>query len=355
MTTTRGIPNFGGGGGDFPDIAPLNVKKIKAASLDRISAYTQLRTRTNDKTGETREVLTPMLSLDWNSGHYQKDVDGNPIVDQDGNERIHYINDGFVNFSGHNKANFVKIIKALGLDRFLDAEGNIRDDIARDIEVEFGTNKLGEKCSGYGWQDLPTWTEPAKGGTQRKRDVEVPISSFKIGGVELIGRKVELRLTIKGNYNKIETYLEIEEEDEPASPTATRGVPKAEEFDPFATGDKEVQHTELPMPAGKDPKSVGTRYVNKIMKEAGVGPSHLVPVLLQVASLSVDEESGEVFDVNTVPRPIIYNDIPLELAQAFRQAIAQHGSDIVLQARESLHKTEEADTPPWDEDDDDAF
>ncbi len=250
----------------------------------------------DSRTKEKYEAEQVNLSIDWNTGHIQRNAEGEPVLDDDGNTQIHYINDGFVTFSGDKRANLVKILKAIGFDtpEFIEQDGNneggLRDDL--DVELQFGENGLGHDYEGADYDELPFYVLPSKGGQERKRDVEVPVLSFKINGQEVIGRAAELIITEKNGWNRIESYIPLEDEDQeansmaqtvPATPKPTKRAASIEEREPDAT-DK------------------GAKYVQRILEETMVPREDWTPVIRYVLSKPElkNTASIEVDDARTI-------------------------------------------------------
>lgn len=194
---------------DSNNTAPLTVRRIKRATLDKVMAFTTVDDVKDEKGRVTGTQTSAKLALYWNSGFIQRNADGDPIYDEDGEEQTHYIVDGFVRVSQHPKSNLVKnILPALGFEgeEFFIIEGK-REGYLRDglFDFEFGENALGDDYADItNLLDLPMYE---RNGKHRKGEVECEVLSFKIGEHELIGRAVELELEVKDGWNRIKNYM----------------------------------------------------------------------------------------------------------------------------------------------------
>lgn len=199
----RGIPSSKGKN----EVAPLTVRRITRAPLVSIHAF-RAEQESETKSGEKYIREVPKLSLFFDSGHLQHTKDGELVVDEDtGESKPHLIGDGFLTLSGFNTSNMVKnLLPALGFDNpdWFDEDGNLTDEVQDSFEFQFGSNALGDDYSGAEWSDLPLYV---RGGKDRKSEIEVEVLSFKIMGHELLGREVDLQLTIKDGWNRIAAYL----------------------------------------------------------------------------------------------------------------------------------------------------
>lgn len=200
--------------GDSNDVAPISARRIKRATLDRIKAFiTEQDVKDSDgKVTGTR--MSPKLALYWNSGHIQRNSEGDPVYDQDGNEQTHYIIDGFVTITQHYKGNLPgAILPALGFEGpdYYDDEGNLLNEgDYPPFDMEFGENALGEDYSGItDLLDLPLYDRNNK--QRRKGQVECEVTSLKVHGYELLGRSVELELEVKDGWNRIRNYMQPED------------------------------------------------------------------------------------------------------------------------------------------------
>lgn len=333
------------------EVAPLTVRRLKDAPLVKIGAFKVMQQKKDDKTGEQYEVEQVNLSLDFDSGHVMKDTDGDPILTEDGREQPHYINEGFTTLSGNNRAKFVAILKALGLDSepFIEQEGNnaggLSQEAAESLEATFGTNGLGDDYSGMDWDDLPFYVLPSKGGQQKKRDVEVPVTSLKILGREIIGRHLDMAITIKNGWNRVESYLISEspaplDEDVPA-----RSMPKQKAHATSTPLGDETEDEDTPLDkpatatADPDPEvnTKAQRWVLKRLKDAEVPPPFYVAVARAMSGFDDFDTLGEM---------------SLEAASNFRD---MHKSDenLIKQALEHVMEGAAEDEPPFDEDDED--
>lgn len=194
---------------------PITARRIKRATLDRIKAFITEDEMKDDDGNVTGTKFRPKLALYWNSGHIQRDEAGEPVYDADGNEQTHYIVDGFVAISGYRSSNMVKsILPALGIEgeAFIhqqdgSSKGSLKDD---EFGFIFGENALGDDYSGIeSLEDLP---EYRRGGKARKGEVECEVTSWVVydedgEGYELLGRAVELELTIDNDWNRIKSYM----------------------------------------------------------------------------------------------------------------------------------------------------
>ncbi|MFW6031586.1 MAG: hypothetical protein ACOC9T_03255, partial [Myxococcota bacterium] len=287
----RGIPSSKG----FSDIVALDVPRLTNVPLVKAAAFRANQKRKDDRTGREYEVEQIKLSLDFDSGHIMRDSDGNPVLDEDGNEQPHYIHEGYTTLSGNPRAKFVAIVKALGFTskEFIEQQGRgkggLTAEAAESLEVQFGTNALGEDYSGQSWEDLPLYIP---GGDLRKRQVEVPILSMKILGYEVLGRWCDMALTTddKG-FNRVDTYM-VSEKPAPLTkdaPPAT-SIPKQTSHATSKPLGDETEGEDTPLdpeperPArtappweGKDPSEMtpeekGRAYVLNRLQEANVPP-----------------------------------------------------------------------------------
>lgn len=327
----KGIPSSKG-----PGTAPLKVKRLENVPIARIGAFRALSERKDDDTGETYEVEQVKLSIDFDSGHIQRNEQGEPVLDKSGNEQIHYINEGFTTLSGDKRAKLVEILKAIGFDTpdFIEQEGKnvggLRDDIAGTIQLEFGTNGLGHDYSGSEYEDLPMYTLRSKGGKHDKRDVEVPVKSFKVAGYEVIGRPIDLALTEKGGWNRISAF--VEPRDLPplgatAPKPAARGIPVSNEEpeDPFAKEEGDIPFKASDAPVL--PTSKHGKYIWDIMEVANIPPERMLPVarymtgnprMGNIADISV-EEARQIRDV--------YKPDPSILVSAYNEVFKEQAGD----------------------------
>lgn len=196
--------------GDSNDVAPISARRIKRATLDKAKAFIVEQDVKNKDGKVTGTRLSPKLSLYWNSGHIQRNADGDPVYDEDGNEQTHYIIDGFVTISQHHKGNLPSaILPALGFEGpdYFDDEGNLLDEgDLSPFDIEFGENALGEDYSGItDLLDLPLYDRNNR--DRRKGQVECEVTSLKVHGHELLGRSVELELEAKDGWNRIRNYM----------------------------------------------------------------------------------------------------------------------------------------------------
>lgn len=268
------------------EIGPLKVKRLENVPIVSIGAFRMIAEKKDTKTGEEYEVDQVNLSIDIDSGFIQRkdQPDGEPVLDDNGNEKIHYINVGYMTLSGHQKSNFVPFVRAAGFDgpQFIDDEGALTPEAAENIEVEFGTNGLGHDYAGKDWEDLPYYVLPKMGGKQQKRDVEVPITSFKIMGYELIGRRIDMALEVKNGYNKPTAFIEPRDPEPLGStpkPAAAKGIPASnqEPEDPFEDDTPPFKPSEVVVP-DKDTHGKAAVYVWSIMETAQIPPERRVSV-----------------------------------------------------------------------------
>lgn len=351
----KGIPTSSG----RPDIAPIQARRIANAPIVNIGAFKSMQRRKNDKTGEEYEVEQVKLSIDFDSGHIMRDPDGNPVLDDDGNEQPHLLNEGFVTLSGNNKAKFVEILRALGLDgpEFIQSSGRdkgaLTQEAAESLEAEFGVNGLGDDYSGMDWDDLPFYVLPSKGGTEKKRDVEVPVTSLKILGREIIGRWLDASIKIDGDWNRFEAFL-VSENPAPvdqmivtppnASATPATSMPKEAAKPASNTNlDNSPDDTPLdkaPFDPDDQPKvnTKGQKYVLTQLQEAQVPTLYYVRVA-QLASGFDD------FDT--------LGDMSTEACRNFRdmvKAAPETIQDALTMAMEGTQTGDEADAEDEDED-----
>lgn len=334
----KGIPSSSAS----TDVAPLTVRRLKDAPLVKIGAFKVMQQKKNDKTGEEYEVEQVNLSLDFDSGHIMRDEAGDPVLTEDGQEQPHYINEGFVTLSGNNRAKLVSILKALGLDSepFIDPDGNnaggLSQEAAESLEATFGTNGLGGDYSGKEWDDLPFYVLPSKGGKQKKREVEVPVTSLKILGREIIGRHLDMAITVKNGWNRVESYLISEEPASLDEAQPARSMPTPKEH-PTNKPLNEMEDTPLdPEPAAPVPdpevKNKGQRYVLKVLKEGDVPP----PFYVRVAQLMSGYDDF-----------LALKDMSIDAARNFRDMYQADAGNVAA----ALTQAMEGDVP-FDADDD---
>lgn len=373
----RGLPKS-----SKSDIAPIPAKRVKNVPLVAIGAFKVIAEREDKRTKEKYELEQVNLSLDFDSGYPIRDEEGELVLDEEGRAKPHLLNDGYVTLSGDKRANLIKILKALGFDdeRFIDEEGNLTDEAAESLEVEFGVNGLGDDYAGADWDDLPLYTLPSRGGKDRKRDVEVPVLSMTILGYELLGRVCDATLTIKNGYNRVESYLQSEDfvdldtpltpvqsmslggpaKDAPAPPKAKakrglpaekrtrKGVPQDETEVAAQFGDSVDPHNE-PTPFDAAPVTKRSIYITRAMQSAGI------PGKDRIALLQFILENEDVTSIA---------DISLDDAKHFR-ALAEGpeaGDDpgswlrkqlIELESRRNHPHLHDDDGEDWDDDDSD--
>lgn len=340
----KGIPSSSA----TTDVAPLTVRRLKDAPLVKIGAFKVMQQKKNDKTGEEYEVEQVNLSLDFDSGHIMRDQDGNPVLTEDGQEQPHYLNEGFTTLSGNNRAKLVAILKALGMDDepFIEQTGNnaggLSQEAAESLEATFGVNGLGDDYAGADWDDLPFYVLPSKGGQQKKRDVEVPVTSLKILGREIIGRHLDMAITTKNGWNRVESYLISEnpaplDESKPARsmpaektrPTNKPIDPETADIDtPLDPEPTEVQDADPPV------TTKGQKYVLAQLKEAGVPP----PFYVAVAQLMSGFDDFDKLE-----------EMSTEAAKNFR-SMHQADDSNIEQALEAA-MAEGGDAVPFEEDD----
>lgn len=201
----RGMPS----GKSQNDTVPLSIKRLTRAPLIAVHAFRAEQESESKKTGEKYIKVQPKLSFTFDSGHFQKNSDGEVLYDDDtGEAKPHYIIDGFVTLSGFNTGNLVqKVLPAFGFDNpdWFDDDGNLTDEVMDSVDIEFGSNALGENYEGAEWDEIPLYVRGQKDG--RKGDIEVEVTSFKIMGYELLGREVDLQIGVKDGWNRITAYL----------------------------------------------------------------------------------------------------------------------------------------------------
>jgi len=272
-------------------VAPISVKRLENVPLARVGIFRSKQQREDRNTKEKYEVDAVKLSLDFDSGHIQCNVDGDPLLDSNGNEQPHYINEGFVTYTGDARGTLPSILKALGFDGpdFIEQDGSNANGLRGDLDVvmEFGTNGLGVDYAGVDFEELPEYVLPSKGGTEKKRNVEVPVISWTINDIPVIGRHLDLALEIRNGYNKVSTYIQ------------------PHEVDPLTTineeGDNALGMTADTAPAKESPSEPvptekGPLYVWKLMEDLQVPVEQRTPIMRaftadpsikNIASLSV--------------------------------------------------------------------
>lgn len=274
------------------EIGPLKVKRLENVPIVSIGAFRMVAEKEDRKTGEKYETDQVNLSIDFDSGFIQRKEhpDGEPVLDDNGNEKPHLINVGYMTLSGHFKSNFVPLLRAAGYDgpEFIDDEGSLTQEAQESIEVEFGTNGLGHNYTGKDWDDLPYYVLPKMGGKHQKRDVEVPVTSFKIKGYELIGRRVDMALEIKNGYNKPTAFIEPRD---PAplgktAPAPARGMPAAPEEpeDPFEEEETPPWRPPEVVVPTREEHGKAAVYIWKIMEDANIAPERRVSVARHIVS-----------------------------------------------------------------------
>lgn len=360
----RGIPRTK----NVDAVAPIKDRRLTNVPLARIGAFRSVNERKNDKTGEVKDVVQIKLSLDWDTGRRQVNEDGDLILDEAGDPRIHYINDGFVTLSGDKRGNLIKVLKALGFEdeRFISEEGGLTDDAAESLEVVFGTNGLGGDYAGADWDDLPIYVLKRDGGKDAKRDVEVPVKSLKLLGYEIIGRTVDMQLTIDDGWNRVEAYLlpadfqGLDAAPAPkAKPAKTKpGVPRSSPRKGMDQVEGEVNSlmgggTEDPFnddtPFDGAPTTKRAIYVTRALKSGGVPGTARIPF---VAHLLEDADFTSIASINgedaTTFRALVEVDggEPSEIAATVKRLYKEYRDNV------GFAETEAAD-PPWDDEDSD--
>lgn len=295
----RGFPKR-----NAPDIAPLKVKRLKNVPLASAFAFQMENEKDSRKGGKYIDV-DKVLALNFDTGYPIRDTEGELVTDDEGHGQPHYIHHGYVKLSSHFKSNFVAILKGMGApSEWFDDEGSLTDDIAETLEAEFGTNGLGDDYEGADWDDLPFYVLRSDGGEHDKRDVQVPVTSLKLGGYELLGRCVDMSITIdKNGYNRAEAFFPpegVEDFDSPVEPTPSmslgeaspsakataakakkaapkrkasgmpkKGVPKDEVETAAVFGDS-VDPENEPTPFEPEPTSKRAIYVTRALQTAGI-------------------------------------------------------------------------------------
>lgn len=338
--TASGIPLSSGGGSD---IAPLKKRRITRARLDRVFAFQSederkvkkfnKKTQQMEETGETRMVTSVKLCLYWDSHEVQRGHDGEVIYDEEtGESRPHFLVDGFVTLSDHYKSNLVgKILPAIGFEggEFFITEGknkgSMTKDFAASLEVEFGTNALGETTDD-GWAGLPFYE---RGGKHRKSEVEVAVTSLKLAGYELIGREVDLQIGIneKDNFNRIEAYLIPED---------------------FAGLDNEPigrQNQPVPaIPAGKPKAAAGlpkhVAYARDVLNFSEVPDIWHAPVLRHLLT----DDSIQVLE-----------DLSVDGAKTLKALVKEQGEEYKAFITAAYESVSNNPAPPFDADDEDDW
>lgn len=323
------------------DVAPLQVKRLKNVPLIKMGAFKSVSTKKNQRTDEEYEITQIKLSLDFDSGHPQRNSDGDALTDDHDNPIPHLINEGFITLSGDKRSNLVAILKALGFNdkRFIEQsgknEGGLTDDAIESVEVVFGTNGLGDSYAGAEWDDLPFYVLPRDGGKQAKRDVEVPVLSFKILGYEVLGRRCDMALTIKDEYNRVDSYLEPEEpEPLELSPKPVRGISKPtqahEEETPF--------DPDPPTPAAAsypEPTTKAAIFVSKKMDENKVPHAFRVAVARLVSGM---DDFNDISEISTGAAKNIR-----DMLKAYPEAIKEALSNIMSGQTEEATEVEDFD------------
>lgn len=337
------------------EVAPLSVTRLSRTPLVRAAAFLMMA---EDR--ETKERYPQAkLALYWDSGYPQRDADGELITDDEGRGRPHLIVDGYVTVSGHHKANFVKLVRAMGFvdKRFYEQGGPNKGSLTREVQnslmVEFGKNRLGDDYSGATWDDLPFYELRSRGGQHAKGEVEVEVKSLKLAGYELLGRVVDMAITIDDNgYNRIESYLlpegftSLDEPLEPVvsmslggpSPSAARsareraparGQPTREEVETAAVfGDSIDPHNE-DTPFDDAPTTKRAIYVTRALKAAGIPGKDRIEFLQflledeTVTSIANIERDPALQFKALVEGPEAIDDPGLWLRQRFNEFNAQ--------------------------------
>lgn len=345
----RGIPTSTSR--DTP--VPLRAKRLKNVPLVKLCAFRTINEREDRETGEKYEVDQVKLAFYFDSGLIQRNSDGEPILDNAGDTQAHLVNDGFVTYSGHPQANLPTILRALGFsdERFINDEGGLTEDAAESIEVMFGTNGLGDDYSSADWMDLPLYTTRAKGGKVSKGDLEVPVTSFKIMGYELLGRRCDMALSIKNDYNRIETYLEPEDPeplDDAPKPKVSKGIPADVKEPDVFVGHKEAMATKAASPddtppllqgnAGEpEPETKRAIYVTKRLQESNVPGLHRLAV---VRAMIGNPDLESIYAITT------------EDAKKFKEMFTSDPTSVVAAYNFVIDQAQSAPTEEVEEDDD---
>lgn len=307
------------------DVVAITARRIKHAPLVRVKAFVTEKER-KDKAGNViGTYLSPQLSLHFDTGHIQRNAAGEPVLDDDGNERPHRVIDGYVTISTHPKSNLVSaVLPAFGFEgpQYIDEQGYLRDEDGHSpFQFAFGQNALGEDYSDItSLLDLPLYDRSNR--ERRKGQVECEVTSFKVHGIELIGRAVELELMIddKG-YNKIRNYMQVEDfagldsdPTPPPAPAKAKAPAKA---------------------AASDELTKARAFVRRTLDDSGVSSDHWPAVL------------GVMLGTNSY---LPVDQVDLEEARAF-SAMTNKGKDLVpiQQAYDSISEGEfpPEDDTPW--------
>ncbi len=344
----RGIPS------STSEDRPVAIKarRLKNIPLARVGIFQSEQEKKDDKTGEIRRYTQIKLSLDWDTGHKQLNAKGEEILDDYGDPKPHYINEGFVTLSGDKRANLIEILKALMPEEhedgtLLDEDGNLSEEAGESAEMVFGENGLGDDYAGAEFDELPFYDRK---GNHRKREVEVPVLSWKILGQELIGRRIDATIAIKNEYNRIEQHIPAE-----AGPLGDGGEPRAKpskaktggmsksktrkgksreeaEVDATLAGGPPDDPENDATPWEPEPTTKQAVYVTKKLKEAGVPPILRVAVAQAVAgNPEIDSIAGiSVADANAFK----------EMVKADPDIIAKAVADIEDQLNESVQDAE---------------
>ena len=296
------------------DVAPLSVKRLADVPIVAIGAFRATQEKEDRRTGEKYEVEQVKLSIDFDSGHIMSNADGDPVLNQAGDEQPFYINEGFVTLSGNEKAKLVEILKAIGFDtpEFIVQEGKdagaLTEAAAESLTVEFGVNGLGTDYSGESWDDLPLYILARDGGKDSKRDVEVPVLSLKILGHEVIGRTCDLALTIKNGYNRVTAFLP------PVDPQPlTKDKPKKAKGMPVEETADDVTPWKQDEPTPPTLPNVTTKHGQYLLK---VLLANKVPVSFMAAVLWALTETDRT-DFATI------EDAPVEIAREVKEKLAE--------------------------------
>lgn len=346
-----GIPRSSSGS----DIAPLRKRRITRARLHKVFAFQSederdvmrydKATKRMVKTGETEMRTSIKLCLYWDSHEVQRDFDGEVIYDEDtGEPRPHYVVDGFVTLSDHFKSNLVsKILPAIGFsgpEYFIPDgknKGNMTPEFADSLEAVFGENALGETTSD-GWAGLPFYE---RGGEHRKGEVEVEVTSLKLGGYELIGREVDLQIGVdeNSNFNRIEGYMIPEDfaglDNEPLGRQAAPAPAKAK------------AKAKAQAPADDEALPKHQAYARDVLNSSGVAPIWHAPVLRY---LLTDDSIQTIEDLST------------DAAKTLRALVKEQGENYQAFITAAYESVSNNPNPPFesddgfdDDDDDDDF
>lgn len=375
-TGRRGAPPQRGGNGTVAIDAP----RINDAELVKVGVFRQMRHSYDPKTNrriEGQEYEATMLSLYFDSGHIQRDANGEPVLDADGNEQPHLINDGFVAITKGLKGKLANILKALGFrdPRFYDDKGMLNE-AYESMVFDFGWVN-NEDYSDADWDELPLYP-----GSGPRANFEVPVVNWTILGYPVIGRKCDISLVVDDSgYNKVENYMvsanfagldaaaKSTKRGAPASspvPTTNRNKTArdkiAVEVGEQIPGDPDEDPYTDPTPFDDNPSTKRALYVDKAMKASGIKAGDRIKLL---AHMLEDETVDSIANISidnavTFKAMIEIDDGPISTLRKryiewqSQQRMAAHkarseGSGSTQDEEDGVFGDEE-DAAPWQED-----